>query len=151
MLTAMRSTCVNEGKGFCYSLSVSITILQGFARSFHCYFVLYTYQAIVLTVHLVSTLIPSLRGNPSPVFPSGRKGILGFAPLYTDRLYTSCIIFVCLFFFVSPWECLMLISLTQEKGFLLFFPCWLFLIDETNTFIKIWSSLLPLITINKRV
>lgn len=80
MLTAIRSTCVNEGKGFYYSVSVSITIPKGFAKSFRCYFVLYTYQVIVLTVHLVSTLFPSPRGNP-PVFPSGRKGILSFAPL----------------------------------------------------------------------
>lgn len=98
MLTAIRSTCFNEGKDFYYSLSVSITILQGFAKSFHCYLVLYTYQAIVLAVRLVSILIPLPRGNPSPVFPSGRKCILSFAPLNRDRLHTSCIIFLCIFF-----------------------------------------------------
>lgn len=148
MLTAIRITCVNEWKGFCYSLSVSITILQDFARSFHCYFVLYTYQAVVLTVHLVSTLIPSPRGNPFPVVSSGRKGVLSLAPLNRDRLHTSCIIFLCLFFFVSPWGGLMLVSSTQEKEFLLVSPCWLFLIDETNNLIKIWSSLLPMVTVN---
>lgn len=118
MLTAMRSTCVNERNGFCYSLSVSITVLQGFAKSFHCYFVLYTYQAIVLTVHLVSILIPLPRGNPSPVFPSGRKGILSFAPLNRDRLHTSCIIFLCTFFFSPTLRRSHVSFLDPENGFL---------------------------------
>lgn len=91
MLTAIRSTCVNEGKGFYYSLSVSITIPKGFAKSFRCYFVLYTYQVIVLTVHLVSTLFPSPRGNPSPVFPSGRRHLKLFPTELGQRMCeTDC-------------------------------------------------------------